>query len=165
VLEQTYLVRRLFPYFRNIGKRLVKAPKIYLRDSGLLHHLLNITTLEELDSHPVRGASWETIVLEDVIRREQLEHPHSRLYFWRTSAGAEIDLVIERGNVRFALEVKSARADKPSAIRALEAAAKDIEAQRAFFVDMGKGRDPLRPHMERRGFTEALDWLPALEPA
>ncbi|HKO90865.1 MAG TPA: ATP-binding protein [Polyangiaceae bacterium] len=164
VLEQTYLVRRLFPYFRNVGKRLVKAPKVYLRDSGLLHHLLNIATLEELDSHPVRGASWETFVLEELIRREQVKHPHSRIYFWRTSAGAEIDLVIERGNERFAVEVKSAHADKPRAIRALEAAASDIDAQHAFFIDMGTGRTPLRPRMERRGFTEALDWLPTLDP-
>jgi predicted AAA+ superfamily ATPase len=160
VLEQTYLLRRLPPYFRNVGKRLVKAPKVYLRDSGLLHHLLNIGSHDDLDSHPIRGASWETFVLEDLIRRERLAHAHSQFFFWRTSAGAEIDLVIERGAARFAIEIKSARADKPGAIRALEAAAADIAAKRSYLIDQDLGRDPLRPNMERRGFSDTLDWLP-----
>src|SRR5437870_12804617 len=74
VLEQTYLVRVLPPYFRNVGKRLTRSPKVYLRDTGLLHHLLNISTSEELNMHPVRGSSWETFVLEDLVRREKLSH-------------------------------------------------------------------------------------------
>lgn len=160
VLEHTYLLRRLPPYFRNVGKRLVKSPKVYLRDSGLLHHLLNIATLEDLDSHPVRGASFETFVLEDLLRREQLAHPHSRFFYWRTAAGAEIDLVIERGAERYAVEIKTARADKPRAVHALEAAATDIAARRAYLIDQDRGHDPLRPTIERRGFATALDWLP-----
>ena len=111
VLEQTFLIRPLQPYFRNVGKRLVKAPKIYLRDTGLLHHLLNISTHDELASHPIRGMSWETFVIEDVLRREHLAHPESQAFYWRTAAGAEIDLLIERGNRRIALEVKTARGD------------------------------------------------------
>src|SRR3990170_285567 len=87
-LEQTFLVRLLRPYFRNVGKRLVKTPRLYLRDTGLLHHLLNISTLDELDAHPVRGASWETFVIEDVMRREAVAHPDSQPYFWRTATGA-----------------------------------------------------------------------------
>jgi uncharacterized protein len=160
VLEQTYLLRRLPPYFRNVGKRLVKSPKVYLRDSGLLHHLLNIGTREELESHPIRGASWESFVLEDLIRRERLAHPHSQFFYWRTAAGAEIDLVIERGADRFAIEIKCARADKPQAIRALDLAAGDVAARRSYLIDQGRGSDSLRPNMERRGFGEALDWLP-----
>ena len=88
ILEQTFLIRRLPPFFRNVGKRLVKAPKVYLRDSGLLHHLLNLGTLDEVRNHPVHGASWETFVLEDVIRREKLRHPHAQFFFWRTADGA-----------------------------------------------------------------------------
>ncbi|HEX5101649.1 MAG TPA: ATP-binding protein [Polyangiaceae bacterium] len=160
VLEQTYLVRRLPPYFRNVGKRLVKSPKVYLRDSGLLHHLLNIGTLEELESHPIRGASWEGFVLEDLIRRERLEHPHAGFFFWRTAAGAEVDLVVERGSERFALEVKAARADKPRAIHALENAARDLGAKSSVLIDMAPGHDPVARSMERRGFAESLDWLP-----
>src|SRR5436190_17063773 len=117
MLEQTFLVRRLPPFFCNVGKRLTKSPKIYLRDTGLLHHLLNLTTLADLDQHPIRGASWETFVVEDVIRRERLTHPHAQFFFWRTAGGTEVDLVVERGGP----------GDRPRAIRALEQATADIE--------------------------------------
>jgi predicted AAA+ superfamily ATPase len=160
VLEQTYLLRRLPPYFRNVGKRLVKSPKAYLRDTGLLHHLLNITTRAELDDHPVRGASWETFVIEDLLRRERLAHPQSQFFYWRTAAGAEIDLVVERGADRFAIEVKSARADKPRDILALESAAADVGAKRSWLVDQGEGQDPVRKGMRRRGYATDLGWLP-----
>ena len=160
VFEQTYLLRRLRPYFRNVGKRLVKAPKAYLRDTGLLHHLLNITTRGDLDDHPIRGASWETFVIEDLVRRERLAHPQAQFFYWRTAAGAEIDLVVERGADRFAIEVKSARADKPRAILALASAAADVAANRSYLIDQDHGHDPVRPKMERRGFSTALDWLP-----
>jgi predicted AAA+ superfamily ATPase len=160
VLEGTYLLRRLPPYFRNVGKRLVKSPKAYLRDTGLVHHLLNISTADELDSHPIRGASWETFVLEDIVRRERLAHPQSQFLYWRTAAGAEIDLVIERGDARHAIEIKSARADKPLAIRSLEAAAADVGARSATLIDQDRGHEKVRPTMERRGFSDALRWLP-----
>jgi predicted AAA+ superfamily ATPase len=160
VFEGTYLLRRLPPYFRNVGKRLVKSPKAYLRDTGLVHHLLNISTAGDLDSHPVRGATWETFVLEDLLRRERLVHPQSQAFYWRTAAGAEIDLVLERGDVRHAVEIKSARADKPLAIRSLEAAAEDVAAKSATLIDQGRGHEKVRPHMERRGFADSLRWLP-----
>jgi len=81
VLESVFLVRRLAPYFRNVGKRLTKAPKIYLRDTGLLHHLLNIGSEDELSTHPSRGASWEGVVIEDLLRRERVAHPGSQAWF------------------------------------------------------------------------------------
>jgi predicted AAA+ superfamily ATPase len=109
--EQTFIVRTLQPYFRNVGKRLVKAPKVYLRDTGLLHHLLDISTHDALLSHPVRAASWETFAIEDILRREAVAHPGSQAHFWRPAAGAEVDLVIERGARRFAVEVKTARGE------------------------------------------------------
>ncbi len=74
----------------------MKSPKLQLHDTGLLHHLLGIEWLEGLSSHHICGQSWESFVVEDIGRRELLAYPHSQLYFWRTSAGAEIDLVIER---------------------------------------------------------------------
>lgn len=160
ILERSFLLRRLPPYFRNIGKRLVKAPKLYLRDTGLLHHLLNIDTLAALESHPSRGASWETLVLEDICRRERLAHPHAQLYFWRTAAGAEVDGVLERGGQRYLLEVKTARAASPYLARSLRAARDDVAAIDATVIDQASGIEPLAEGVTRRGFTESLDWLP-----
>jgi predicted AAA+ superfamily ATPase len=160
ILEQTFLIRRLAPYFRNVGKRLVKTPKIYLRDSGLLHHLLNLSTLDDVRNHPVHGQSWETFVLEDIIRREKLRHPHAQFFFWRTADGAEIDLVIERGSERVAVEIKAGRGDKVHAARVLEQAMRDVGAKTGWIVDQASGIDQLRPGLARRSFAEDPDWLP-----
>jgi predicted AAA+ superfamily ATPase len=160
ILEQTFLVRRLPPYYRNVGKRLTKSAKIYLRDTGLLHHLLNINSLEELANHPVYGASWETFVLEDLARRERLRFPHTRFYFWRTSTGAEVDLVLDRGSKRIAIEVKAGRGDKPEVSRKLEGALADIEASEAWVIDQFPGIESLRPRVRRREFIASIEWLP-----
>jgi len=105
-------VRLLQPYFRNIGKRLTKSPKLFLRDTGLLHHVLNISSLGELDSHPVRGASWETFVLEDLVRREKLRNPHTQFYFWRTAAGLEADWSSIVGPKGWSLKSRPARVSR-----------------------------------------------------
>jgi predicted AAA+ superfamily ATPase len=160
ILEQSFLLRRLSPYYRSIGKRLVKAPKLYLRDTGLLHHLLNISTHAVLDSHPVRGASWETFVLEDVLRRESVSHPHSRAHFWRTAGGAEVDLLLERAEGLHALEIKTARATSPHLARSLRAILDDTGALSATVIDQGPGFDPLAPGISRRGFAQSVNWLP-----
>lgn len=160
ILEQSFLLRRLPPYFCNIGKRLVKAPKLYLRDTGLLHHLLNIDSLEVLATHPIRGASWETFVLEDLLRREAIVHPHSQAHFWRTAGGAEVDLLLERGSDLHAIEIKTARASSPYLTRALSAVMKDTHALGATIIDQGTGSDPLAPGVTRRGFADASAWLP-----
>ncbi len=160
ILEQTFLIRRLPPYFRNVGKRLVKAPKIYLRDSGLLHHLLNLSTLDEVRNHPVHGASWETFVLEDLIRREKIKHPHTQFYFWRTADGAEIDLVIERGSTHVAVEIKAGRGDKIHAARVLERAMIDVDAKTGWILDQAEGITVLRPGLARRSFAVDPEWLP-----
>lgn len=160
VFEGTYLLRRLPPFFRNVGKRLVKSPKVYLRDSGLLHHLLNIGSQADLDAHPIRGASWETFVLEDLLRRESLVHPSSQAFFWRTAAGAEIDLIIDRGSTVAAVEIKSAQVASPRIVRTLADAMVDVDAKQAYFVDQGKGRAPLARGIERVGIEDAISWLP-----
>ena len=160
ILERSFLLRRLPPYFRNIGKRLVKAPKLYLRDTGLLHHLLNINSLDVLDSHPIRGASWETFVLEDILRRETVANPHSCAYFWRTAGGAEVDLLLDRGDALHALEIKTARASSPYLARGLRAIMEDTGAASATVIDQGAGADPLAIGVMRRGFAEASTWLP-----
>ena len=148
------------PYFRNVGKRLVKAPKLYLRDSGLLHHLLNIDSMAVLDSHPIRGASWETLVLEDLLRREAVAHPHAAPHFWRTASGAEADLLLERGGALHAVEVKTARASSPYLARGLRAIMEDTGAVSATILDQGTGVDPLAPGVTRRGFPASIAWLP-----
>ncbi len=160
ILEQTFLIRRLPPYFRNVGKRLVKSPKVYLRDSGLLHHLLNLETLEEVRDHPVHGASWETFVLEDLIRREKLRHPHAQFYFWRTADGAEIDLVIERGSERVAVEIKVGRGDKAHVARVMERAMTDVGAKAGWILDQAEGSEALRQKLGRRSFAADPEWLP-----
>lgn len=160
ILEQSFLLRRLPPYFRNVGKRLVKAPKLYLRDTGLLHHLLNIDSLDVLDSHPIRGASWETFVIEDLLRREALVHPHGVAHFWRTAGGAEVDLLLERGGALHAVEIKTARATSPYLARGLRAIMEDTGAASATIIDQGRGVDPLAPGVTRRGFDQSVTWLP-----
>jgi predicted AAA+ superfamily ATPase len=160
ILEQTFLVRRLTPYWRNINKRLVKAPKLFLRDTGLLHHLLNISSLDELNNHPVRGASWETFVIEDLLRRERLAHPHVQAHFWRTSTGDEADLVIDRGSGDvFAFEAKIAGADLQAAQK-LAHCASDAGARQSWIISQAKGTEPLVPGVTRRGFDETIPWLP-----
>lgn len=160
VLESIYLVRRLRPYFRNVGKRLTKAPKVYLRDSGLLHHLLNISTERDLSDHPSRGASWEGFVIEDVLRREALTHPATQGYFWRTAAGAEIDLVLDRGHERVAVEVKSGRGDDARALRTLREAMPDVDARRGWIIDQAEGIERVGEHIARAGFSAVMQGTP-----
>jgi predicted AAA+ superfamily ATPase len=108
LLEGYFLIRRLPPYHVNLGKRLVKAPKLYLRDSGILHSLLGIETQNQLMQSPARGNSFEGFMLEQVVALESLKHPGSRFYYFRTHAGAEIDLIVERGETRIGYEIKGA---------------------------------------------------------
>lgn len=159
VFEQTFLLRRLPPFFRNVGKRLTKSPKAYLRDTGLLHHLLNIGSLDELDAHPVRGASWETFVVEDLLRRERLVHPYSQAFFWRTAAGAEIDLLLQRGDALKAIEIKAGVGSLRQAYR-LGEALPDCGADNGWIVDRGDGDEALNASVRRRGFALDTEWLP-----
>jgi len=160
VLERIFLLRRLPPYFRNVGKRLVKAPKLYLRDTGLLHYLLGIRSHADLESHPVRGASWETFVIEDVLRREAIANPGSQAFFWRTAAGAEADLVIERGALRIVVEVKTAFGGSGRQVRVLRDALADIGAARGWIVDQGEGIERLDAAVARAGFEQVITGTP-----
>lgn len=129
ILEATYMVRRLPPLHVNLGKRLVKSPKIYLRDSGLLHALLGIRSLDELAGHPVVGPSWEGWVLEQIA---QLLSPQWRLSFYRTATGAEMDVVAERGERRIGFEIKLSSA--PSLSKGFWSAMKDLQLEQAYIV-------------------------------
>lgn len=110
VLEQTYMVRLLPPYEANLKKRLVRSPKVYLRDSGILHSLLEIEEFDQLLSHPSVGESWEGFVIEQLI----MAMPRWRPSFLRTSNGAEIDLLMERGGRLRVFEIKLSKAPRPT---------------------------------------------------
>jgi uncharacterized protein len=160
VLESVFLLRRLPPYFRSIGKRLTKSPKVYLRDSGLLHHLLNISSAGELASHPSRGASWEGFVIEDLLKRERIFRPSTQVFFWRTAVGAEIDLLLDRGNERVAVEIKAGRGDDARAVRTLREAMPDVQADRAWIVDQAEGTERVGAQIARGGFAALVHGLP-----
>lgn len=110
ILEQTYMLRLLPPAETNLKKRLIKSPKVYLRDSGILHALLDIETYDNLLAHPIAGASWEGFVIENIIACYSRWKPS----FMRTANGAEMDLVLERAGRRHVFECKLSKAPKPS---------------------------------------------------
>jgi len=128
LFEQTFVIRRLPPYFTNAGKRLTKRPKIFMRDSGLLHQLLNINTTDTLHGHPIRGASWEGFVIEQIIALLPDWLPH----FYRTSNGAELDLLMLRGDKILAFEIKAAMA--PKLTKGFYTAREDVNPAQTYIV-------------------------------
>lgn len=149
ILEATYMVRRLPPLHANLSKRLVKSPKIYLRDSGLLHALLDLCSLEDLAGHPVVGASWEGWVLEQIA---QLLPSPWLLSFYRTAAGAEIDVVAERGNKKIGFEIKFSSA--PALSRGFWSAVNDLKLERVYVIAPVETGYPL---------GENVDVVPAID--
>jgi uncharacterized protein len=135
ILAGAFLVRRLPPWFENTGKRLVKAPKIYVRDSGLLHALLGLRNATEVRSHPRFGMSWEGFALETIVG---LAHAERDAHFWATHAGAELDLLIVRGGRRLGFEFKFT--DAPAATRSMRVAQADLSLARLFVVYPGTRR-------------------------
>ena len=132
------LVRRLRPWTSNLGRRLVKAPKVYIRDSGICHALLGIETLDDLFGHPVIGGSWEGFVIENILRA--LPAGASWGYY-RTARGAEVDLVVESRGGLWAIECK--RSSAPTVSRGFHAACEDLRPAARFVVHGGKGSFPL----------------------
>ncbi|NEJ83757.1 DUF4143 domain-containing protein, partial [Rhizobium leguminosarum] len=110
ILSGTFMIRLLTPWFENISKRQVKSPKIYLRDSGLLHALVGIQDAEQLQVHPKLGSSWEGFALEEIIK--QYHALTEECYFWATQAGAELDLLIMKDGKRIGFEFKYTDAPK-----------------------------------------------------
>lgn len=132
------LVRRLQPWGANVGKRLVKAPKIYLRDTGLLHSLLNLPTLNDVLGHPVAGASWEGFAVESIIAAAP---EGAKPYFYRSASGHEIDLVLElTASKRWAFEFKKSLS--PSVEKGFHVASADIKAERRILVYPGQESYP-----------------------
>lgn len=141
-LEGVFLVRQLQPWYENISKRQVKSPKIYIRDSGLLHTLLGIRRDVELATHPKVGASWEGYVIEEVLRAIQPE----QAYFWATHAGAELDLLLLKEGKRIGVECK--RVDAPRLTPSMYSALMDLQLDQLFVVYPGALRFPLAERVE-----------------
>lgn len=152
------MVRQLQPWHANLAKRQVKAPKLYFRDSGLLHQLLGIESEKALLTHPKQGASWEGFVIEQVLALE----PHDEAYFWATYQGAEIDLILQRGDRLFGVECK--RADAPRMTQSIGIALHDLGLERVAVVYPGSQRYPLDKRVEAVPLT-ALAKAGALFPA
>ena len=151
LLVDLLLVRRLRPFHANVGKRLVRSPKIYIRDSGLVHALLGIDGHSTLAGHPVAGASWEGFVIENLLA---VAPPGTAASFYRTRAGAEIDLLLELpgGKGTWAVEVKLALSPRVS--RGFHHACEDVAPNHAFLVSAGEGRYPLSADVEVVGLRE-----------
>lgn len=137
ILAGAYVVRVLPPWFVNVRKRQVKAPKIYVRDTGLLHALLQLQTLAHLQSHPKLGASWEGFALEQVIGLLDTRDA----YFWATHAGAELDLLVRLGGKAYGFEFKYADAPGPS--RSMHAAIQDLSLEHLWVIYPGRQEYPL----------------------
>lgn len=145
--EAAYLIRRIPPWFANISKRLVKSPKLYIRDTGVLHALLDIGTVDQLHGHPVLGASWEGYVIQEIAT---MLPPRHELYFYRTQDGTEADLVVVKAGVPdLLLEIKYS--STPAVTKGMRIAANDLQTRRNLVVapldesyPLGDGFEALR---------------------
>ena len=149
------LARRLPPFHANVRKRLVKSPKVYLRDSGIVHTLLRLDDTEAVLGHPVAGSSWEGFVVETLIRAAPARTQAS---FFRTATGVEIDLVLELpGNRTWAVEIK--RSSAPAVGKGLRIALEDVKPDAAFLVHGGCDRYPKGGGVEAIGLREMAEVL------
>ena len=142
------MVRQLQPWYANIGKRQVKSPKMYFRDSGLLHYLLGIKSTDELYLHPKSGSSWEGYAIEEIIKAANPDE----VYFWATHSGAELDLLMIKNSKRVGVECK--RMDAPKLTPSMRTALSDLELDKLVVVYPGS-----QPYV----LTEKVDVLPLLK--
>jgi len=143
ILQGTFMIRLLQPWFINIGKRLQKRPKLYIRDSGILHSLLNIETEQALHMHAKLGSSWEGFALENVAR--SLRKDETNVYFWGTHAGAEIDLFWQHDGHNWGCEFKFA--DAPKLTRSMKAALESLSLEKLWVVYPGREEYQLHPQI------------------
>lgn len=142
ILSAAMMVRQLPPWFENLGKRQVKSPKVYVRDSGLLHALAGLSTQRALEESPRLGASWEGLVVEEAVRLAG----ERNAYFWGTQAGAELDLMLLLGGKRYGVEVKYG--DAPGLTKSMHTALADLKLERLWVVYPGKESFPLEKRVE-----------------
>jgi predicted AAA+ superfamily ATPase len=155
-LEATFVVRTLRPYHANIGKRQVKAPKVYVTDSGLLHHLLDIPTQHTLEGHPKVGASWEGFLIETVAAH--LRARREQCFFWATHGGAELDLLVTNGRQRRGFEFK--RTSAPRVTPSMRAALSDLKLDSLDVVHAGTETFPLAKRIRAVAASRLLRDIP-----
>ena len=153
LLTSALVVRQLQPWHENISKRQVKAPKVYLADSGLLHTLLNLRTLKDLEGHPKVGASWEGFAMEQVVRR--LGARRDECYFWATHGGAELDLLVVRGQRRWGFEFK--RTSSPKVTPSVRSALSDLHLRSLDIIHAGETTFPLDKKIRAVALTRLLE--------
>jgi len=156
LLEGAFMIRLLGSWFENIGKRLVKSPKLYVRDSGLFHSLLGIGNYESLLGHPKIGASWEGFALEQILARL----PKMDAWFWGTQGGAELDLLIQLNGKRIGFEFKVA--DAPKMTKSLSIAQKDLGLHKLLVVKPRGHGYPLENNIRAASLEEALEFCDAM---
>jgi len=159
LLSATFMVRQLPAWHENIGKRQVKAPKVYFRDSGLLHALLGLETGGAIESHPKVGASWEGFALDAVVT--QLGALPEECHFWAAHSGAELDLLVVRGNVRRGFEFK--RTTAPATTRSMHVAIEDLRLSRLDVVHAGAHSFAMHPKIRAIALSRLLEDLKPLK--
>jgi hypothetical protein len=155
VLSAALVVHQLPPWHENISKRQVKAPKVYIADTGILHALLNLPRLRDLEGHPKVGASWEGFVIGQVIRR--IGARPEECYFWATHAGSELDLLVVSGGLRLGYEIK--RTSSPRLTPSLRNAAKDLKLKSLDVIHSGDTTFPMAPGIRAVAFSRLLEDL------
>lgn len=158
LLTETFVVRRLNPWSENIGKRQVKSPKLYISDTGLLHSLLGIHSRPELENHPKIGASWEGFGITQVV--ERLGASREECYFWATQAGAELDLLVVRGERRLGFEFK--RTTAPQVTKSMHIARQDLKLSSLDVVHAGDDTFPLQSGIRALALKRVLTDLTPL---
>jgi predicted AAA+ superfamily ATPase len=154
ILTGTFLIRQLPPWFENVGKRLVKAPKVFIRDSGILHSLMGLSDMSHVQSHPKLGFSWEGFALEQVIGLTGAERD---AYFYKTHGGAELDCLIYHKGKRYGFEFKYQTS--PAATKSMHIVMQDLALERLFIIYPGSKRYPAGENMEVVPFIKLKDAL------
>jgi predicted AAA+ superfamily ATPase len=149
ILAGTFMVRILSPWFENLEKRQVKSPKIYFRDSGILHALLGIRNESDLDAHPKLGSFWEGFSLEEICRSFQATP--EECYFWKTQSGAELDLLILKNGKKLGFEIKYT--DRPQITRSMRIAFQDLKLDHLYVIYPGKESFFLDTHITACGLS------------
>ncbi len=157
-LTDALVVRQLKPWHANIGKRQVKAPKIYIRDAGLLHALLNLVSQRDIEGHPKLGASWEGFVIGQIA--QQLGARPDEMHFWRTHTGAELDLLVVRGRLKIGFEIK--RTTAPAITPSMRAALQDLALKSLTVVHAGTESFPLARNVRAVAAAALVDEIAPL---
>ena len=157
VLESTFMIRRLQPFFANVQKRLTKSPKLYVRDTGLLHFLAGLRSPRELETWPKRGASFEGLVIEEVIAHVSQRVVRPEFFFWRTQAGAEVDLLVVSGRKIWPIEIKLGASVDRHGVAGLRQCMSDLGLARGYVICGVSERTKLGKDIELIPYRELVE--------